>query len=138
MREIDPHLPVDKTAAFVVSKSNEQGLDYKCGNKIYSMMPLPTRQFPGLRHHNLTGQKCGSFIVIGCALWVPANYLRNRSNTIRWVVKCKCGRYGMLTTRAVKKNHPNTQCDECAKVASFKNRNSLVKDSIKSKFDDTK
>lgn len=98
------------------------------------MSPLPMRQFPGLRHHNLTGKKCGAFIVIGCALWVPANYLRDRSNRIRWVVKCKCGRFGMLTTKAVKRNHPDTQCDECAKLKSYRTRNYQRKDLLHEKF----
>jgi hypothetical protein len=115
MKEIDPHNPIDSVAARVVSKVKDNAALFNCGNKITSMSPLPMRQFPGFRHHDLTGKKCGSFTVIGCALWVPKNHLQQRCNTVRWVVKCKCGRYQMLTTKAVKKNSPQTMCVDCCR-----------------------
>lgn len=123
MREIDPHNPIDKIAARVVSKVNHIQSEFNCGDKIYSMSPLPMRQFPGLKIHDLTGKKAGRFTVIGCALFVPKNYLTSRSNSIRWVVKCTCGRYGMLTTKSVKKNHPLNMCDPCNKVNNLRRKN---------------
>lgn len=121
MKEIDPHLPVDKIAAFVVAKSFDQGVDFKCGNKITSMIPLPTKMWHGRPCDDLTGRKCGSFVVVGCSTFMPKNY-RVQTNNTRWVVKCKCGRYQILTTKAVKKNHPQTACVECSR---FKHTNRL-------------
>jgi hypothetical protein len=114
MKEIDPHLPVDKVAASVVSKSHDQGLDFVCGAKIVSMVPLPTTLWHGPKKDDLTGVRTGDFIVVGPSLWKPNNW-RTSSNSARWVVRCKCGRYQILTTRAVKKNHPDNKCVECAR-----------------------
>lgn len=112
MKDIDPNLPVNKTAALVVSKSNEHGVDFSGSHRISSMTPLPTTQFWGLKEHDLTGKKSGRFIVIGCSLWRPNNWKKS-TNSVRWVVRCGCGRYEILTTKAVKKNHPDTMCVEC-------------------------
>jgi hypothetical protein len=124
MREIDPHNPIDKIAARVVSKVSHAQSEFYCGDKIYSMSPLPMRQFPGFKEHDLTGKKSGRFTVIGCALFVPKNYLTSRANSVRWVCRCTCGRYGMLTTKAIKKNHPENMCDPCNKVYNLRRKNS--------------
>ena len=113
--EIDPNMPVNKTAALVVSKSSEQGSDFRCGAVISSMTPLPTRIWHGRPQDDLVGRKVGDFVVVGCALWMPNNFKTSTNNT-RWVVKCKCGRYQMLTTKTVKKAHMNNACVECKKI----------------------
>ena len=132
MKEIDPNLPIDKTAAFVVSKSSHQGFDFKCGDKIVSMSPIPTRKFPGFKQHDLTGVKFGRFTVIGCATFVPKNYLTSRANTVRWVAKCTCGRYQIFTTRAVNRAKV-IGCVECEKLQFLSKRDEIVMDIIKSK-----
>lgn len=115
MSEIDPSNPVDKIAAMVVSKVNHSVVRFNPGHQVYSMTPLPIRQFPGFKQHDLTGRKSGRYTVIGCAIFVPKNHLTS-TNNIRWVVKCSCGRYGHLTTKGVKNNSPNTMCSECSKT----------------------
>ena len=106
---IDPNLPVDKIAALVVSKSSEPTQTFTRNHKITSMVPLPMQQFWGPRKDDLTGLKCGRFTVIGCSLYRAPG----KVNTVRWVVRCSCGRYQLLTSKAVKKNHPDTMCVEC-------------------------
>lgn len=112
MMDIYNRVPVDKVAAIVVSKSSVESSEFRVGHKITSMAPLPTTQFIGPRHHDLTGRKVGRFTVVGCAVWRPKNWKTNTNNT-RWVVRCSCGRYEMLTTKAVKKAHESNMCVEC-------------------------
>jgi len=123
MREIDPHNPIDKIAARVVSKVNHIQTEFNPGDKIFSMSPLPTRQFTGPKKDDLSGTKCGRYTVIGCATFMPRNHFK-QSNSVRWVVKCACGRYGMLTTKGVKKNSPYTMCTECKKTSTRRNNSS--------------
>jgi len=111
---IDPHYPVDIKAKEVVSKSREHGFEFKCGSKITSMAPLPTRIWHGRKQDDLTGRSVGDFTVIGCSLFMPNNHLTAKNNT-RWVVRCKCGRYQILTTKTVKKNN-NIACVECQRI----------------------
>lgn len=114
MENINPHLPIDKTASLVVSESMEQGTEFKCGNIISSMSPLPTTNWPNPKKDDLTGRVTGRFTVIGFALWKPNNW-KTSCNSARWVVRCACGRYQMLTTRAVKKDNPYNMCVDCRK-----------------------
>jgi hypothetical protein len=120
MKEIDPHLPVDKTAAYVVSKSNELNSEFNPGNRITSMSPLPTTYFTGKKRDDLTGVKSGRFIVIGCALWRQRNH-ETQNNTTRWVAKCTCGRFQMFQSKTIKKNVGNMKfaCVECEKTMSL-------------------
>lgn len=111
MKKIDPHCPVDKTAAFVVSRSSEQGINFRKKNLISSMSPLPTRMFNGPRKDDLTGRKSGRFTVIGYSTIIPGRgSLRNPG---RWVVRCSCGRYQIASTKAVKSS-TYTMCRECS------------------------
>jgi len=138
MKTVDPNLPIDKTAALVVSKSSHHGFDFKCGSKITSMTPLPTRQFPGLKEHDLTGKIFGDFIVIGCAVWIPNNGGRN---SVRWVSKCRCGRYQMFTSKAVKSQALRVNdgiefriaCVECEKKRNIGRKNWAVIDILNAK-----
>jgi len=119
MKEIDPHLPIDSTAARVVSIVNEAGIPFKCGDKIVSMSPLPTMAWPYQRDHDMTGRKVGRFTVIGYSVWKPKSH---QPNNVRWVVKCSCGRYQIFTTKTVKRNNPNSMCEVCHHVQSLKNK----------------
>lgn len=122
MREINPNLPVDSVATRVVAKTTHHGVDFSSGHKITSMSPLPIKQFLGRRIDDLTGRKFGTFVVIGCSLWMPKNW-RTSTNSTRWVGRCKCGRYQIFTTKAVKKNHPKTSCVDCQRLNSKKYKN---------------
>ena len=113
MSEIDPNLPVDKSAALVVSKSKDHGSDFEKQNKITSMVPLPTMLWPYGPDHDLTGRRCGRFTVIGYSVWRPKSH---QPNNTRWVVRCACGRYQIMTTKAIKKAHPENACVECYKL----------------------
>ncbi len=113
MEEIDPHLPIDKIAAYVVSNNNDAGHVFKCGSKVTSMKRLPTIQFVGPKQHDLTGRKCGRFTVIGCSLIKPG--IKGQNKRTRWVVRCSCGRYQILSSKAVKKNSDQSMCVECAR-----------------------
>lgn len=117
MKEVDPNLPVDKIAALVVSKSNHQSSDFKLNQRISSMTPLPMVPWFGPRKDDMTGRKCGRYTVVGCALYRPND---TKKNSVRWVVRCTCGRYEMIATRTVKKNHPKLMCVECGKVNRLK------------------
>lgn len=117
---IDPHLPINKTAAFVVSDSPEKGVDVNYGDQVVSLTPLPTTQFTGLKEHDLTGNKCGRFTVIGCAV----HRAPGRNNTIRWVVRCSCGRYQIMTSKSVKRHKDNQEmaCVHCQQTRHLKFR----------------
>lgn len=142
MKEIDPHLPIDKIAALVVSNSYDKGFDFECGDKITSMSPLPTCQFSGVKEHDLTGRTFGYFTVIGCAVYRPKNHLTNRKNTVRWVCKCRCGRYQMFSSKTVKKNGPQFNdgykfqiaCVECEKTHRLRGKNWAVIDIMNEKL----
>lgn len=110
MKEIDPHSPINKIAKQVVSKYNEQEREFKNSNTISSMTKLPVMAFSGYKKHDLTGKKCGRFRVIGCAVYKRKNV---RVNATRWVVRCSCGRYQMMTSKAVKNDKPYQMCVEC-------------------------
>lgn len=119
MKEIDPHLPVNSTAAFVVSNPKHQQVEFNPGNRVQSMAPLPTKAFTGKKEHDLTGHKVGRFTVIGCSLWRPRS---GRTNATRWVCRCTCGRYQLFTTKAVKNNNPDLACTECYKTHTMRER----------------
>jgi hypothetical protein len=105
-------VPVDKVARIVVSDERSQEREYNSAGHITSLAPLPTTQFCGPRKDDLTGLKSGRFVVIGCAALRKAR----GSNTTRWVVRCSCGRYQIMTSKAVKKNHTDTMCVECRRT----------------------
>lgn len=116
MIEIDPNLPIDKIAARVVSKCNDQLKEFHTGHTAYSRVKFPTTHFNGPKEHDLSGKKAGRFIVIGLALWRPNNW-KTSANSNRWVSRCSCGGYQMFTTRGIKKNldNKNFMCIECRK-----------------------
>lgn len=119
MKEIDPYLPINKTAKNVVSKSHEHGPDYFRNSYISSMSPLPIIEYNGNIKNDLTGLKKGKLTVIG-------KYPKGKSNgskklrKTRWVVKCICGRYEVKTSKSLKKestqhHEPNNHmCHVCA------------------------
>ena len=109
---INPFLPINKTATLVVSQNNDVGREFKVGSKIVSLAPLPTQQWPFNPKDNLKGHKVGRFTVIGYAFWRPNNY-KTPANSVRWVVKCTCGRYQIMTTKGVKNANPKLACVEC-------------------------
>jgi hypothetical protein len=111
MRDIDTYLPVNKLAKFVVSKNREHGSRFYCKDVICSMAPLPFKGHNGPAEHDLTGRRVGRFVVLGVAL-----FLAGKKRERRWVVKCVCGRYQMLSAKAIKKKHDFMACVECNKT----------------------
>lgn len=122
MKTLNYDAPIDKIAALVVSKNNDTQMEFNNKRHITSMYPLPTHMFRGLSHHDLTGKRCGRFTVVGCALFKS----KSKTNSTRWVVKCACGRYQMLSTKAVKNNHKNSMCVVCTDVQAKKNKKTLI------------
>jgi hypothetical protein len=110
--KIDPNLPIDKIAALVVSKPKELTRDFRHSHMVSSLSPLPITSFLGPKEHDLTGRKCGRLTVIGNALFKPKNW-RTDKNSVRWVVRCSCGRYEHRTTKTIKKADPISCCNQC-------------------------
>lgn len=121
MDKVNPNLPVNKLALGVVIRSEHHGPDFTPNDIICSMAPLPTKQFPGPPKHDLTGRKVGRFTVIGCAVYKRGKHLKpgKQDPGTRWVVRCKCGRYQMLSSKSVKMFHEFAACVECQKTRNL-------------------
>jgi hypothetical protein len=122
MKYINTELPINKSAAEVVSRSNEKGFDFKRSSYISSMNPLPT--IPVRRGiEDLRGMKKGRLTVIGL---YPTKSAKKKN---RWVVKCTCGRYTTKSSKAlnkVQKQHYEPalyMCHECSEKDHIMRRN---------------
>lgn len=104
--------PVNKQTAIVVYPSTHKGHDFPPSQRVTSLTPLPTTYFTGPKEHDLTGRRCGRFIVIGFSLWRS----KDKHNASRWVCRCSCGRYELLTTKTVKSAREENRCVECRKL----------------------
>ncbi len=113
--------PINKQTAIVISKTKDENPFFSSGATAMSMIPFPTKEWTGNKYHDLTGRKCGSFIVIGCALYEKnvTVKIKTTKSTTRWVARCKCGYYQMLTNKSIKKNSPDTMCQSCHKKKSL-------------------
>lgn len=120
MKKIFNKTCVNKTTQLVVSNNIDAKSTFICGDNICSMVPLPTKIYKSTNmdtDKDLTGVKFGRFVVIGVSLWVP------KKNRRRWVAKCKCGRYQIFSTKAIK-THMNLgidclKCVECNKTENL-------------------
>ena len=110
--------PVNRTAALVVSAGVQYAPNTK-GNGHDSENPIPTR--PVSRYElsaesfvDLTGWRIGRLTVVGIADLVGGK-------SMKWVVRCDCGRYSTRKAKAIK-NEQNTQdrCDHCRHLAYLK------------------
>jgi hypothetical protein len=108
MKEIDPYLPINKVAALVVSKHFEAQASVQKSDYVTSMIKLPTHKFSGPPNEDLTGVSFGRIKVIGFSLWKPSR----KDAKGRWVVKCMCGRFFVLTSKAINRKSVST-CMEC-------------------------
>lgn len=110
--EIDPNLPVNKSANFVVSKSNESCTNFHPGDMLTSSIMLPTRNVP---HNvpNYTGLKKGRLIVVG----LSDSFRKGNGKGLRWVVRCSCGRHEIRTSRILKKGNQSDMCNVCKSTA---------------------
>jgi hypothetical protein len=113
MRPSNPDVPVNKQTAIVVSPAKKEGFIFDRNAKASSMVPLPTRPFPGTVENDLTGRTVGRLTVIGY-------YVVRGSGTGakgRWVVRCSCGRYEVRSARVIKSPHDEDMsrgyCYEC-------------------------
>lgn len=113
MNDIHSRVPVNKTAALVVSK----GFEYQPEKIICRRdqdCPIPTRDISkNINIENLAGLKFGRFTVIGLARDVPK----------RWVVRCSCGTYSIRTAKAIKsEGNYGDRCDKCKHIAYLRKR----------------
>jgi hypothetical protein len=109
------NIPVNKLAAVVVSKYRGLNTDFSRDTAVSSMSPIAISKFQGDSIHDLTGQRSGRYIIIGCSSYRGSG----KTAKARWVGKCSCGRYQLLTTKSVKRNHKDTMCKECKKHISL-------------------
>lgn len=99
--------PVDQVAARVLSPGEHYDPGKCQSHAMHSDLPIPTRPFPGLKEHNLTGFRKGSLVVKGYA---AEQDLKGKKS--RWVVRCDCGYYEIRTAKSLK--NPNNDDDRCA------------------------
>lgn len=108
-------IPVNKITAIVVSDNKEDQREFRRTHKVSSMIPLPVKQFEGLKKYDLSGARCGRFTVIG-----QFDNGKKYLNGARWVVRCSCGRYEVKRTKTIKNPHDGQMCSECGITNSNK------------------
>ena len=64
MHEIDPHLPINKIAALVVSRDNSSKRECSRHHKITSSLPIIYDEFGSNKIH-LKGKKFGRLTILG-------------------------------------------------------------------------
>lgn len=152
MKEIDPHLPINKLARQAVSKApKDDALQFKI-SRISSSIPLPyvevreddpvyTRRY-GVKGTNplklestiinaiVTNTKIGKLQVLGLSTTFLTKTSKNayRKRGRKWVVRCVCGKYEIRTTVGL--NNPKTKhyqdcCVDCQKVNQLRQQNTL-------------
>lgn len=107
--------PINKTAKRVVQSGEH--FDFNQENMISSTDPIPVKDFPGQKDHDLTGEKFGRLKVIG--------YYGKGSGTRtgKWVVKCLCGNYELRRAAALKKTTGNdcgSMCYSCDQKEGYR------------------
>ena len=122
MEEIKP-IPakgINGTAVRVLSKNRDKQVEFGKTHHISSSSPLPMRPYVGDPKRNLTGKKIGRFEVIGVFIFKPNNKKKYRKG-IKWVVRCNCGRYEVMTHKGI--NHVlehgckyEMKCQACRKT----------------------
>jgi len=119
--------PVDSTAARVM----RQGDNFESARRIpptrfHSDTPTQTYPFIGLREHDMTGVRWGSFVVIG---WVGKLNPKKKSC---WLVRCLCGRYEMRHANVMAKP-PSTgsQCHHCETTLQLRSRSSKSQTNVR-------
>lgn len=117
MKDIHARIPINKTAARVVSAGEQYVPNKKHGSYLHSELPLPTRRIPS-DAPDLRGIRFGSFRVVG----LGEQGVGRRGNA-PWVVRCDCGRYEHRTAKAIR-NPRNTEdaCNICRHTAFLKRR----------------
>lgn len=116
MEDIANRVPVNKNAAVVVSRGNNERVYSKWHVQGDSPTFLPLRDIPKYQElnqtfENLTGIRFGRLTVVG----MSANY------NARWSCRCDCGWYVLRRRKAIK-NPENTQdrCAQCRNIAHLK------------------
>jgi len=111
MSRISPLLPINSTAARVVSAGTHYVADKKHGSAVYELKPptrratLKERQLPG--YLDLIGVRRGRLVVVGQADVAALN----------WVARCDCGSFVIRTNKAMR-NAANEAdaCEECRHI----------------------
>lgn len=78
------------------------------GKPINSLYPIQTKPFPGHPEHDLTGHVFSGLTVVG--YFGPGN-----DHGSQWVCQCKCGRYEVRRSKALKSQRPDLgyYCQAC-------------------------
>lgn len=120
---IGTSVPVDRVARVVTSESKDYHIhdDNTCSTEI-----PPIMEFPGNRIDNITENVFGRLTVIGYAG-------SSRHSGAKWVVKCTCGNYQIITGKLLRKNN-YIVCKDCDTLHLHKTGNKL-NDCIKNTFD---
>ncbi len=106
--EIVKRIPVNKTAAIVVSK----GVEYVAPKKVLtgdSDVPMPTRR-PPKDALDLSGVRRCRLVVIGLSSDVAG----------KWVCRCDCGTYVYRSAKAIKNERNNDRCEQCRHLAHLR------------------
>lgn len=99
-------VPVNRTAALVVSRGESYTPEFKQSDIMESPLPLPVQDFPSTsqKDHNLTGISFAWLTVIGLSA----------EKSGRWVCRCVCGMYCIRSPKAIKnKSNDKDACREC-------------------------
>lgn len=101
MENIASRVPVDSTAARVVSKGVEYDWrDHKKVQTVESETPFSLVMVPEFMD-DLTGMTVGRFKVMGLHTVSPA----------RWSLRCSCGRFSLRRAKSIK--NPKNDIDRC-------------------------
>jgi hypothetical protein len=103
------HHPVDRAAGMALARGVH--FDVRVGDHhVHSDAPLPTRPLPAINRAtlpDLTGQVFGRLTVVGLARDVPK----------RWVVRCRCSRFELRSTKALRDSDPDRmRCMACERT----------------------
>lgn len=112
---------VNETAAKVL-QTGEHYESIKRINQVRSEVPLPIKQYEGLKEYDVTGKKIGRLTVIG--------YYGTNGRGALWVVRCSCGAYETRKYKAITNpNNSKDACQECLQIEYLK-RHSAYKDGM--------
>lgn len=116
----DTHLlPINKTAAFVVSGGVhfEAKIKQHCHDERVNC-PSIRKQWASGNLFNLTGMKVGWLTVIGLS--------EEKDN--RWVCRCVCGKYVFRTAKSLQRiKSVDDKCLHCAKLDYLSKKTSHIK-----------
>ncbi|MHB9879117.1 hypothetical protein ACSMXM_05585 [Pacificimonas sp. ICDLI1SI03] len=106
--------PINRTAGVVTSASSVNfKQEVKCECRDHWKAPPKTKALPKSESFvDLTGKKVGRFTVVGFLGKKTPNAAYSR-----WLVRCTCGDYEALSSRAIKRGvNPDECCELCNQI----------------------